>query len=186
MFCLTSVECSVSMDSVLRGRYKGKLLHRVVPLYETLPPPHRFSVVIPVSHRPIGSSTTSEGRPGSHTVVTPAVASPGPTRSAADDAVDSKFGIVTNARRFAEKRKVIQAMSGPAPEGSSGPIGRWVMQCRGLMRWLSSPSSDPTDVLVIPDDDIQQSKGIERASHQPLVPIPVSVGVNPLSPRGSP
>ncbi|CAH1440029.1 unnamed protein product [Lactuca virosa] len=100
------------MDSVLRGRYQGKLLHHAVRLYETLPPPRRLSVVILVPPQPVGSSTISERRPGSHTVVTPATVSPGPNGSAADDVVNSKVGTVTTARRIAGKRKAVQPMSG--------------------------------------------------------------------------
>lgn len=61
-----------------------------------------------------------------------------------------------------------------------------MIQRRGLIRLLSSPPSDSGDVLVIPDDHIQQFEGVERASHQPIVPISSHVGVNPPSSRGIP
>ena len=47
------------MDSVLRGRYQGKLEHLVVPLYETLPPPCRLTAAAQVPPQPVGSSTAS-------------------------------------------------------------------------------------------------------------------------------
>lgn len=120
---MTDVECSVSMESVLRCRYQRKMEHRVVPLYETLPPPHRLIAIAPVPPLPVGSSTTSGNRPGSHTVVTLSTASPKPTGSATDGVVDSKVGIVAGARRVAEKRKAFQAMSGSALTVVWVPLG---------------------------------------------------------------
>ncbi|CAH1437667.1 unnamed protein product [Lactuca virosa] len=151
----------------MRGRYQRKLEHRVVPLYETLPPPRRLGVVTSAPPQPVGSSTASESQPGPHTVVTPAATSRPPVEPITDNAVDSKTKITATVRQVAEKRKAVKAMIGPAPEGSSGPIGQRVMQRRGLMYLLSSASSHSGDVLVIPDDDVQQSEGIGGASHQP-------------------
>ncbi|CAH1433092.1 unnamed protein product [Lactuca virosa] len=127
--------------------------------------PHRLGAVTSAPPQPIGSSTASESHPGPHIIVTPAATSRPPIEPITDNTVDSKIEITASVRRVAEKRKVVQAMSGPAPEGSSGPNGRRVMQRRGLMRLLSSASSHSGDVLVIPGDDIQQSEGIGGASH---------------------
>ena len=55
-------------------------------------------------------------------------------------------------------------MSDPVSGGSSGQISRCVVQHRGLMCLLSSAPSHHGDVLVIIDDDVQQSEGVERAS----------------------
>lgn len=96
----------------------------------------------------------SESQPSPHTVVTPTATSRPPIEPRTDNAVDSKIRITASILRVAEKRKVVQAMSGSAPEGSSGPIGRRVMQLRGLMCMLSSAPSHSRDVLVIPDDDV--------------------------------
>lgn len=52
--CSIGVECSVSMDSVLWGHYQGKLEHRVVPLYETLPPPVTCLLPLRFPHNPWG------------------------------------------------------------------------------------------------------------------------------------
>lgn len=49
----------------------------------------------------------------------------------------------------------MQEMSGPVPEGSSGPIGRRVVHRRGLMRLLTFVPPHSRDMLVIPDDDVQ-------------------------------
>ncbi|CAH1413195.1 unnamed protein product [Lactuca virosa] len=143
------------MDSVLRGRYQGKLEHRVVPLYENFPPPRRLGAVTSAPPQLVGSSTASESQPCPHTVVTPTATSRPPVEPVTDNAVDSKIGITTSVHRVAEKRKVVQTMSGPAPEGSSGPTGRRVMQRHGLMHLLSSTLFHSGDVLVIPDDDVQ-------------------------------
>ncbi|CAH1433873.1 unnamed protein product [Lactuca virosa] len=146
------------------------------------------SAVTSAPPQPVGSSTASEIQPGPHTVVTPAATSRPPVEPITDNAVDSKIGITANIRRVAERRKVVQAMSGPAPEGSSGPIGRRVMQRRSLMHLLSSVTSHSRDVLVIPNNDVQQSEGIGGASHQPFVPVPISLspGFSPSSLKGSP
>lgn len=95
------------MDSVLQGRYQGKLEHRMVPLYETLPPPRRLNVAAPVPPQPVGSSTASGSQPISHTVVTPAPASRSPIEPSTDSVVDYKVGITANICRVAEKRKVV-------------------------------------------------------------------------------
>ena len=107
----------------------------------------------------------SERQPSPHTVVTPVATSRPPVEPRTDNAVDNKIRITASVRRVAEKRKVVQEMSGSAPECSSGPIGRRVMQRRGLMRMLSSTPSHSGDVLVISDDDVQQTEGIGGVSH---------------------
>lgn len=61
-----------------------------------------------------------------------------------------------------------------------------MVHCRGRMRLLSSMPSNPGNVLVIPDDDVRRSEGIERASYQLIVPISSGAGVTPQSSRGSP
>lgn len=116
------------MDSVLRGCYQGKLEHHVVNLYETLPPPRCLTNVVRVPPQPVGSSIASEGQSSSHTVTTPPTASRSSTGLATDGVVDNKVGIVVGDRWVAEKRKVVQAMSGPALGGGSGLIGRRMMQ----------------------------------------------------------
>lgn len=74
--------------------------------------------------------------------MTPTTVSRTPTGPVADSVVDNKVGVMDGIRRVAEKRKIMQAMSGPALEGSSGLIRRRVVQRRSLMCLLSSmPSS---------------------------------------------
>ncbi|CAH1447387.1 unnamed protein product [Lactuca virosa] len=121
--------------------------------------PRRLGVVTSAPPQPVGSSTASESQPGPHTVVNPATMSRPPVEPITDNAVDNKIRITVSVRRVAEKRKVVQAMSGPAPEGSSGPIGWRVIQHRDLMRLLSFAPSHSGDVLVIPDDDVRVSEG---------------------------
>ncbi|CAI9299940.1 unnamed protein product [Lactuca saligna] len=94
-------------------------------------------------------STASESRSGSHTVVPPTTASPGPTRSAANDVVYRKVGIVTSTHRITGKRKVVQAMSRPVPEG-----GQWYEGIDPPSPW-SSPEqlfqgSPPAILVFIP------------------------------------
>lgn len=62
-------------------------------------------------------------------------------------------------------------MSEPTSGGSSSQIGMHVVQHRRLMRMLSFMPSHHDDVLVIPNDDVQQSEGNERASQQPIVTL---------------
>ncbi|CAI9290035.1 unnamed protein product [Lactuca saligna] len=54
------------------------------------------------------------------------------------------------------------------------------------MHLLSSAPSSPGDVLVIPDDDVKQSEGVEGGLHQPIILISLGTGVSPPSSRGSP
>ncbi|CAH1454355.1 unnamed protein product [Lactuca virosa] len=119
--------CAAGMLSGKDGAPRGSPVRGFAP-----PPPRRLAAVTSVPSQPVGSSTASESQPGPHTVI----------------------GITVSVRRVAEKRNDVQPMSGPAPEGSSGPIGRRVMQRCGLMRQLSFVPSHSGDVLVIPDDDV--------------------------------
>lgn len=89
--------------------------------------PRRLSASVPAPPQSVGSSIASGSQPGSNTIVALAVMSRPSVEPANDSVVDSKTGIDASIRRVAEKRKVMQAMSGPTLEGSSGPIGRHVM-----------------------------------------------------------
>lgn len=76
---------------------------------------------------------------------------------------DSKEGIVSSVRRAKARRKAVQVMGEPSPGNGSSQIGRCVMQRRGFARLISSISFDPGGVVVIPDDDAQQSEGYQGA-----------------------
>lgn len=120
LFCFAGTECSVSMDSVLQKRYQRKLEHWVVPLYETLPPTRHLSVYVVVPPQLVGSSTMLGSQPVSKVSLTLDIIHHPSSEPSTDDVVDSKDGIIANVRQAAEKRKAAQAMSGPAPKGSSG------------------------------------------------------------------
>lgn len=84
---------------------------------------------------------------------------------------DNKDGIVSTVRRVMAKRKVDQAMGEPSPGSGSSQIGRHIMQRHKFPRLISLISSDPGSVVVILNDDVQQSKGYQGASNQPIVPV---------------
>lgn len=173
MFFL-GTECSVSMDSVLRKQYHGKLEHRVVTLHEVLPPPGRLSAPTVASPQPVESSSATGDQPAPDVSLCPELIPRSSGEALTDDVVDSKDGIIANIHRVAEKGKVAQAISNPVSGGSSLQISRHVVQRRGLMRLLSSMPPHHGDVLVIPNDDVQQSEGVERASHYPIVPAVIA------------
>ena len=78
-----------------------------------------------------------------------------PAEGPSDEVVeDSKEGIVSSVRRAMAKWKVFQAIGEPSPGDGSSQIRRRVMQRRGFARLMSSISSDPDVMVVIPDDDV--------------------------------
>lgn len=127
----------------------------MVPLYEVLPPPCRLSAPAMASPQPMGSSTATGSQPAPNFAQSPVVIPRPSSEPLSDDVVDSKYGFITSVRYVAEKRKDSQAMSETASGGSSGQIGRRVVQRRGLMRMLSYVLPHHGDVWVITDDDVQ-------------------------------
>ena len=112
----------------------------------------------------VGSSTLLGSQPVSNVSLTPVVIPRPSSVPSTNGVVDSKDDIIDSVRRAIEKREVAQEMSGSAPWGSSVQISRRMVQRRGLMRLLSSAPPHPRDVLVIPNNDVQQFESIKGAS----------------------
>lgn len=101
---LIGVECSVSMDSVLQGRYQGNWSAAWCHGTRLCLPRH-LSSATQAPPQPMGSSTTSRSQPGSHAIVTPVSMSRPPVQPTADNMVESKVGIATSARRVAKNKE---------------------------------------------------------------------------------
>lgn len=95
---------------------------------------------------------------------------------------DSKDGIIFDARRLQAKRKAILAM-GEAVTGAPNVVNR-VQTRRRFSCLLSSISLSPAAIVVIPDDDAQQSEGIGGALKQPIVPVQIAFSF-PFNPSPS-
>lgn len=70
---------------------------------------------------------------------------------------DNKDGIISDIRQSISKRKVVLA-TGEASANVVN-IGRRVQSRCNFTRLLNSISSTPEAVVVIPDNDVQQSEG---------------------------
>ena len=94
------VESSMSMDEVLRKRYRGKLEYREVDLVDRLPPPRRLdqlALTAAPSAPPAGSSA-SEGDPLNASPISAVMPLGGTRSSSVEGNEDSKEGIIVDAR----------------------------------------------------------------------------------------
>ena len=102
------VESSLSMDEVLRKRYRGKLEFREVDMFNRLCPPRRVDRLnTPTPPVPPVGSSASEGGPllaRSISSVMPTGSAPSPSP---EDGEDIKEGIIADVRQIQAKRKAM-------------------------------------------------------------------------------
>lgn len=149
------------MEEVLLKRYQGNLEHQETELVETFPPPCRadrlaFTAVTSVPPVAEGSSMSAEESPlASHLIST--IAPSSVVYSGRTEMVeDNKDGIISDAHRVIAKRKVVLALGETSTNAFQ--IRRQVQSRHNFTLLLNLISLTLEAIVVIPDDDIQQSE----------------------------
>lgn len=140
-------------------------------MVESLPPHRRIDQLSLTAALPTypttGVGLSSEAKPLSALPISAIMPFGGVRPSFAESSEDSKEGIILDALRMQAKRKVMMAMGKPAI-GVPNVANRF--QTKHIFsRLLNSIASALSGVVLIPDDDSQQSEGIARAYNQPIV-----------------
>lgn len=117
----SGVESSLSMDEVLRKRYRGKLEHREVDLVDLLPPPRRMdrlALTVAPSVSPVSGSASEMDplHPCHLSAVMPLI---GTRASSLESSEYSKEAIIADVQRMQAKRKAILAMGEPVVGASN-------------------------------------------------------------------
>lgn len=119
-FCIlvfSGVKSPLSMDEVLRKRYRGKLDCRVVYLVERLPPPSRIDHLFLSAASPTspmdGGGSSSEVNPLSTLLISTIMPLGGVRPSSTESSEDTNEGIIFDVRHMQAKMKAIMARGKP-------------------------------------------------------------------------
>ena len=139
-------------------------------MFETLPPARRadqLALTTAISVPPVAEdlSVSAEESPLAAQPISTIAPSSAACSGHTEMVEDIKDGIISDDRWVIAKRKVILAIGEASTDAFN--IGRRVQSRHNFTRLLNMISSTLEAIVVIPDNDIQQNKGIKGRSSNP-------------------